>query len=139
MTATKCDTHGAARGVGRDDSPDLDARMVALTWEQWEAAFAWERKEPALVVVDGWALMNGQLRPMLARLREKVDGLTEAQTRGLSWYAAGGGYGGPGGQVLMRSMTRLGFAKPDPDAFGYVSILLPMGRAALHLLGATRG
>ncbi len=39
-------------------------------------------------------------------------GLTKAQRRALAWYLSGGGYGGHGGSVVLRSMERKGLAHP---------------------------
>lgn len=45
-------------------------------------------------------------------IEQIARGLTKAQRRALTWYIGGGGYGGHGGSVVLRSMECKGLAHP---------------------------
>lgn len=108
-----------------DVSPDIDERMAALTWEQWEHYI--------------WAVTSGECREdakhmpeyqaLVARLREKLDGLSPGQLKSLVTCAKR-----PSRVLHGARLASLGFVD-DGVAMGdgiYRAIRF-QGRAALRL------
>jgi hypothetical protein len=104
----------------------IEALMCRLTDENWAAAFAWERKEPALVIVNDRTLINRELRSILERLREIAAGLSKYDTTILCRLNAG--------MPILHANTLIeqhlvSCAPPDGAYF-----LRPFGRAVLYVL-----
>jgi hypothetical protein len=109
MTATKTD---------RDH--DIDARMAALTWEQWLPLLDAEKYG------DGRVANAPGNRALVARLREKLDGLDSYARRQLEAIGKGQRLRMTMGMAALRSAWLI---------YPGGTELTPQGRAALHLLG----
>ena len=131
-------------------SPDIDERMAALTDEDWEYARRVADGGPsypdhAFFMFSVDTITRGDIRTFVARLREKLDGLTPAQRKVLA-IPAEEFLNTPRGTCIAdaKALVELGFLEPasvmgalGDYEWGYRRP--PEGRAALHLLGATRG
>jgi hypothetical protein len=86
--------------------------------------------------MDEWGVT--QARALLAVRDRLVEGLTEPQRRALLHFAGGGGYGGRGGSVALRSLEAKRLAEPvDGWAFRpgvYLVNVLPLGRECARVL-----
>ena len=107
---------------------DIDERMAALTWEQWEAILGDESDCTDTVL----CLSGEEHGAILARLREKLDGLSEAAGAVLVFM------GKMKGDELLAchgENNRLDAAMSELESCGFVDgdTMTDQGRAALRL------
>ncbi len=125
----------------------IDERMAALTWPQWRGLLLadhasqdeWDAATVAGLVMEvAQSTLLGDA--ILARLREKLDGMTDSRERALrvssgrrfeAWWPV------DASARSVRWLIETGFCNGSTGRGSYV--IADQGRAALHLLEDSHG